>query len=556
MSKNISKEKREELLREIGEIREYLEKNTDENAGRLLTYLANLEKDVDGKKYGLVFEEHEEAVDVLCRDNVPILKEVEELKIENGGTQNFLIEGDNLASLKLLEKTHKGRIDLIYIDPPYNTKNKDFVYDDVFVGEEDEFRHSKWLSFMANRLMIARKLLSKNGVIFISIDDNELSTLHLLCDHVFGEKNFIGQFHWLKSKTPPNLSKKIKKQLEYVLCYEKNKDNIEYEGVQKSSKSDDPFTKPQNSIKQLRFPAGSISVCIQDGIYKAGIYGTKAFPNTMLNDMIVANGKNKNDVIFQNKFIWTQDTLEKNIYEGVNIFIRAKSLVLSYKRQSYGKDIPSNLIDLTVGADTTENASKKLVDLLGKKCFDYPKDIGLIKYLLSFKKFNDPIVLDFFAGSGTTGQAVMELNAEDGGNRKFILCTNNENNICREITYERVKRVIEKENYNASLKYMKVDFIPINEQLYYEYADKLLLHIKELVELENGLDFNGNNKVAICLTDKELSAFASGVYEETTFKRVYVGHDVLLTPEIEDKLLKANIRINIIPDYYYGELRG
>ena len=175
MSKNISKEKREELLREIGEIREYLEKNTDENAGRLLTYLANLEKDVDGKKYGLVFEEHEEAVDVLCRDNVPILKEVEELKIENGGTQNFLIEGDNLASLKLLEKTHKGRIDLIYIDPPYNTKNKDFVYDDVFVGEEDEFRHSKWLSFMANRLMIARKLLSKNGVIFISIDDNELS---------------------------------------------------------------------------------------------------------------------------------------------------------------------------------------------------------------------------------------------------------------------------------------------------------------------------------------------------------------------------------------------
>ena len=459
-----------------------------------------------------------------------------------------------MVALKIF--LHKGRIDLIYIDPPYNTKNKDFVYDDVFVGEEDEFRHSKWLSFMANRLMIARKLLSKNGVIFISIDDNELSTLHLLCDHVFGEKNFIGQFHWLKSKTPPNLSKKIKKQLEYVLCYEKNKDNIEYEGVQKSSKSDDPFTKPQNSIKQLRFPAGSISVCIQDGIYKAGIYGTKAFPNTMLNDMIVANGKNKNDVIFQNKFIWTQDTLEKNIYEGVNIFIRAKSLVLSYKRQSYGKDIPSNLIDLTVGADTTENASKKLVDLLGKKCFDYPKDIGLIKYLLSFKKFNDPIVLDFFAGSGTTGHAVMELNAEDGGNRKFILCTNNENNICREITYERVKRVIEKENYNASLKYMKVDFIPINEQLYYEYADKLLLHIKELVELENGLDFNGNNKVAICLTDKELSAFASGVYEETTFKRVYVGHDVLLTPEIEDKLLKANIRINIIPDYYYGELRG
>ncbi len=556
MSKNLSKEKREELLREIGEIREYLEKNTDENAGRLLTYLANLEKDVDGKKYGLVFEEHEEAVDVLCHDNVPVLKEIEELKIDNGGTQNFLIEGDNLASLKLLEKTHIGKIDVIYIDPPYNTKNKDFVYDDCLIGEDDAFRHSKWLSFMINRLIIARKLLSKNGVIFISIDDNELSTLHLLCDQVFGEKNFIGQFHWLKSKTPPNLSKKIKKQLEYILCYEKNKDNIEYEGIQKSSKSDDPFTKPQNSIKQLKFPAGSITVCIPDGVYKAGIYGTKAFPNKMINDMIVVKGRNKNDVIFENKFIWTQDTLEKNIEAGIGIFIRAKSLVLSYKRQNYGKDIPSNLIDLTVGADTTENANKKLIELLGKKCFDYPKDVGLIRYLLSFKKFTSPTILDFFAGSGTTGHAVMELNAEDGDNRKFILCTNNENNICREVTYERIKRVIEKENYKASLKYLKVDFIPINEQLYYEYADKLLLHIKELVELENGLNFEGNNKVAICLTDDDLSIFANSIDEETSFKSVYVGHNVLLTTEIEDKLLKAKIKINVIPDYYYGELRG
>ena len=194
MSKNISKEKREELLREIGEIREYLEKNTDENAGRLLTYLANLEKDVDGKKYGLVFEEHEEAVDVLCRDNVPILKEVAELKIDNGGTQNFLIEGDNLASLKLLEKTHTGKIDLIYIDPPYNTGNKDFIYDDTFVGKDDKYRHSKWLSFIKKRLSIAQRLLSGKGVILISIDDKEQSNLKILCDSIFGEQNFLTMF--------------------------------------------------------------------------------------------------------------------------------------------------------------------------------------------------------------------------------------------------------------------------------------------------------------------------------------------------------------------------
>ena len=150
----------------------------------------------------------------------------------------------------------------------------------------------------------------------------------------------------------------------------------------------------------------------------------------------------------------------------------------------------------------------------------------------------------------------MKLNTEDGGYRKFIICTNNENNICKDIAYERIKRVIEKENYQACLKYMQVDFIPINEQLYYEYADKLLLHIKELVELENGLDFEDNNKVAICLTDEDLLTFANSINDGTSFESVYVGHDVLLTAEIEGKLLKANIKINVIPDYYYGELRG
>ena len=201
-------------------------------------------------------------------------------------------------------------------------------------------------------------------------------------------------------------------------------------------------------------------------------------------------------------------------------------------------------------------ATSEMNELIGAGKFSYPKPVCFIKDLVKFASLKSSIILDFFAGSGTTGHAVMQLNKEDGGNRKFILCTNNENNICREITYERIKRVIEKENYQASLKYMQVDFIPIDEQLYYEYADKLLLHIKELVELENGLDFEGNNKVAICLTDDDLSIFANSIDEETSFNSVYVGHNVLLTTEIEDKLLKAKIKINVIPDYYYGELRG
>ena len=191
MSKNISKEKREELLREVAEIRSKLLDNKDENTEKLLVYLSNIEKDIDGKKYGLVFEEHREAVDELLENNVPVLIEDEGLKIDNGGQQNFLIEGDNLASLKLLEKTHKGAIDLIYIDPPYNTGHE-FIYDDECVGSEDSYKHSKWISFMAKRLEIARNLLSDDGVIFISIDDNEQSNLKLLCDSIFDNNNFVG----------------------------------------------------------------------------------------------------------------------------------------------------------------------------------------------------------------------------------------------------------------------------------------------------------------------------------------------------------------------------
>ncbi len=163
-------------------------------------------------------------------------------------------------------------------------------------------------------------------------------------------------------------------------------------------------------------------------------------------------------------------------------------------------------------------------------------------------------ILDFFAGSGTTGHAVMKLNAEDGGERKFILCTNNENNICRDVTYERIKRVIDKEDYKASLKYFKVDFVLISDKLYYEYADELLKHVKELVELENAINFNGNDKIAIILTEEELDNFANAIPE--TCKTVYLGHDVL--PNVaQEKIFKKNgITINVIPDYYYRDLEA
>ena len=198
MSTNISKQKREDLLNKIKEIRKYISNAPqDENTGNLLSYLSEIEKDINGKKYGLVFEEHREDIDEVLDTHTPVLTEEPDLFIDNGGQMNYLIEGDNLASLKLLEKTHRGKIDIIYIDPPYNTGKKNdeqgggFIYDDAFVDENDTFIHSKWLSFMNNRLRIAKRLLKDSGIIFISIGKEEVNSLKVLCDEIFGEKNLL-----------------------------------------------------------------------------------------------------------------------------------------------------------------------------------------------------------------------------------------------------------------------------------------------------------------------------------------------------------------------------
>jgi adenine-specific DNA-methyltransferase len=308
---------------------------------------------------------------------------------------------------------------------------------------------------------LARDLLSKDGVIFISIDDNEQANLKLLCDDVFGEENFCGQWNWFKSATPPNLSKKIKKNLEYILCYQKGWNNEYFKGIIKTSKSDDPFTKPQNSIKELSFPSGSINIKMSGHIIPRGVYGTDKFPNELLNDIHVENGKNNNVAVFRNKFVWTQEKLIEEINNGTVINLSVNG-VLSYKKKDYGEEVPPNLIDESVNVDTTENAGNDLAKLFDyPKVFDYPKPVSLLKYLINFLVNDDEIILDFFAGSGTTGHAVMQLNAEDGGNRKFILCQEDreidkdkpaykfcvENNlppVISSITIERLKRAGEK----------------------------------------------------------------------------------------------------------------
>lgn len=218
---NLSQIKRQRMLEFLNKIRE---EHTDDES---LMAINEIETELTNKKYGLVWEEHEERVDVEMQHNVPVFTEVTDKEIVSDESlpYNFLLEGDNLHSLKLLEKTHKGKIDVIYIDPPYNTLKSGFTYDDVKIDNNDSYRHSKWLSFMSERLKIAKIMLAEKGVIFISIDNSELYNLKLLCDDIFGEENFVGNIVW-RTTTDNNISQ-ITTEHEYIVCYALNKQNLD-----------------------------------------------------------------------------------------------------------------------------------------------------------------------------------------------------------------------------------------------------------------------------------------------------------------------------------------
>lgn len=491
MSTNISKQKREDLLNKIKEIRNFISAAPqDENTGNLLSYLCNLERDVNGKKYGLVFEEHREEIDDILDTYTPVLTENKDLFINNDGQMNFLIEGDNLASLKLLEKTHKDKIDLIYIDPPYNTGNKDFIYSDIFVDSLDSFKHSKWLSFMKKRLLIARRLLSRKGIIFISIDDNEVAQLKLLCDEIFGNDNFRGQIV-RGTGTPTGQGNAIlSNEIDYILVYAKTEQAI-FNGLPFNSEDakiynlEDEYGK--YLVRPLRKTGGEDRREDRPSMYYpvTAPDGTQIYPIAPLGyeSRWRCQEKTYKQLIDDHRIEWKQDKTGWKVYQKFYLDGRTKQVG-----------------NLWIDIEGNKKATITMRNIFGENIFSFPKPVELIYRIAQIASYKNSCILDFFAGSGTTGHAVMKLNAEDGGNRKFILCTNNENNICRDVTYERIKRVIDKEGYAASLKYYKIDYVPISDRLYYEYADELLKHIRELVELENVINFTGNTEIAIVLT--------------------------------------------------------
>lgn len=603
MSTNISKQKRDDLIAKIGQIRTFISAAPqDENTGNLLTYLSELEKDVNGKKYGLVFEEHREEIDDVLDTHTPVLTEDKSLFIDNGGQMNFLIEGDNLASLKLLEKTHKGKIDLIYIDPPYNTGNQDFIYDDTYLSATDGYQHSKWISFITERLKIAKKFLAQDGVIAISIGYQEVHNLMLMCQEMFYEKNvtcvtvqtsggkpnggFNITYEFIVFITPNDFSPNASESAmnEYASPYH-GMNLATFDQVQRPGQAypifvdkDGVFLGCGKSLAE-RVKAGEYNGELQDFIYDyseapEGAYAIwpvtrkgvpcvwRLIPSRLAKDWekgyikIVPQNPGKTKNLFTVQYL--SDGVIKKIKSGE----------LETHRLSEDSRIPTVNVDNYRTAGTTiqsiwtekafytTNGGNEMADILGsKKAFSYPKPLALVSEVVQRISKENSTILDFFAGSGTTGHAVMKLNDEDGGNRRFILCTNNENNICRDVTYERIKRVIDKEGYAASLKYYKVDYIPISERLYYEYADELLCHIRELVELENGINFVGNAEIAIVLTEEELAVFMANIDAYSKCRKLYMGHDLLPDEEQEKSLVEHDIEINIIPDYYYRELQ-
>ena len=438
--------------------------------------------------YGLNFIGRNVARSKYASETEKELKINHELSKDFDTTQNMVLKGDNLDSLKLLKSHYSGKIKCIYIDPPYNTTNDDFVYPDKFDQEEAEVlglanlsqedmerlefsfstkkSHNGWLSFMYPRLLLARDLMREDGVIFISIDDNEQANLKLLCDEIFGEENGLGLITWLKKRKGSFLSKQLVSLTEYVLVYTKNKSKTYLFGGTADESESQPIIKRTNQISVLKIAHQLVKTKLPDGVYRKGIYGDNINPVELLDDVTFKNGYNLNEFEIKAPFTWSQEFFDAEIEKGskpiintINFQIRVFRINDENSFKGFG-----SVIDGVKIKGTNEDAYEELESLLAtKKIFDYSKPLNFIKELLKSSTIFNPnsIILDFFAGSGTTGHAVMKLNAEDGGNRKFILCQidepiakdkpayqfctdNNLEPVISNITIERLRRAGEK----------------------------------------------------------------------------------------------------------------
>ena len=448
------------------------------------------------KAYGLVWEDKSEKVEDKMQEELPVLKEVKERALiskDKDAPNHILIEGDNLEALTTLAYTHAGRIDVIYIDPPYNTGNKDFVYNDKIINPDDEYKHSKWLSFMSRRLRIAKQLLSDKGVIFISIDDNEQAQLKLLCDEVFGEDNFVANIIWKHTQQSKNDELHFSRQYNYTLCYAKQKDYLHRFYFERTEEDNKNYKNPDNDPK---------------GVWRSGDVRSPNYRKTLCFDIIAPNGT----VIHapQNGWRWSEESIKEKIKSKEIIFKQDYSGIIRkiYLCDQKGRT-PENLWE-GPRFGTTRQAAATIKDIFdGVQVFDTPKPHELIMRIEEIASSQDSTILDFFAGSGTTLHATMQLNAEDGGHRQCILVTNNENGICENVTYERNKRVIQ--GYTT----------PKGEQVAGLTGNTLRYYKTAFVPREP----NNRNKRALVAAATDLLCIKNDVFQEQS---VFGGHKLKL----------------------------
>ncbi len=469
---------------------------TDDERGDLLELLRT------NKQYGLIWENKPENVEEKLRDELPVLIEDKDKALTDGGDDapnHILIEGDNLEALTTLAYTHAGKIDVIYIDPPYNTgKKNEFKYNDDWVDKEDVYRHSKWLSFMTKRLRIAKKLLSDRGIIFISIDDHEFSHLKTLCDEIFAG-HFVQNFVWYTEGHTDNQDE-ITDVHEYILCYSKSNNppsinSIVDPNVEDDSKILRDFAENSITKNGRKNPPSIIELpkdfpCEIESLYLPISENLKAFMVNVesvgyitreasatykmkypvrLTEMVVKDYKlSQKCLVFSGwmnngklkKFI---DNKCKPIDDGETMlrFYLSKNGVIYYRREGRQSHYVQSIL-MKMG--TTET-NKYMLERMGVD-FDFPKPIELIQYILSLYTKPDSTILDFFAGSATTIHSTMLLNEQDNGKRTCILVTNNENEICTKVAYPRIKYLLQN------------DYISTNNQSHSSHSDNNLRYYR------------------------------------------------------------------------------
>lgn len=466
-----------ELAKKINE----LDGLTNEEKSELLKLLRSQ------KKYGLVWEDKPEDAELRMVDEMPVLEEVPERAIvcdAPDAPNHILIEGDNLEALTALTYTHTGKIDVIYIDPPYNTGNKDFVYNDSFVDRENGYRHSMWLSFMNKRLKIAKNLLSEKGVIFISIDDNEQAQLKILCDEIFGLENFIGDVSWQRTYSIRNDSKGIPAEVEHLLVFSKS-DSWQPNKLPRTEDMNSSYANPDGDRCDWMSgsPVAPGAATHQGMVYaiQHPITGEFLYPSSRAcwryaqNQMLeYMNGwceymlEDLHDEEQRAKVCGIDvSKLKKDVKAIVlvnDLNVSKKKAMAVYKNGPWPRFFFTNkgkggirrkvYLDSVGGriatnywpyeeTGHTDEAKKELIKIFGQAPFDTPKPTRLIRRVFDLSTDKNSLILDFFAGSGTTLHATMQLNSEDGGHRQCILATNNENGICENVTYERNRRVIQ-----------------------------------------------------------------------------------------------------------------